>query len=90
MANEALELYPSHPLALALTGNVYSSAKQLPKARKSYEKALQIQPECLEAVLSTVELDCEEGKWNDALIRYKHPVQTGRRRTCITDCPIEG
>eukprot|EP00668_Euglena_longa_P012226 GGOE01014661.1.p1 GENE.GGOE01014661.1~~GGOE01014661.1.p1 ORF type:complete len:554 (-),score=177.65 GGOE01014661.1:223-1854(-) len=74
MANEATDLYPSQPQAWVLAGNVYCHSKQLAKARKMYDEALTLRPDSFEAVLSMVDLDCLEGRWNDGVARLKRLV----------------
>eukprot|EP01012_Entosiphon_sulcatum_P056635 TRINITY_DN80334_c0_g1_i1.p1 TRINITY_DN80334_c0_g1~~TRINITY_DN80334_c0_g1_i1.p1 ORF type:complete len:547 (+),score=96.53 TRINITY_DN80334_c0_g1_i1:40-1680(+) len=77
-AKEALEQYPEHPKALSLMGNVYYHMKMFNQARREYTRALAIQPECLEAVLSMVELDCLQSKLSPAIKRLKRLVPKHR------------
>eukprot|EP00040_Diaphanoeca_grandis_P026466 m.148327 g.148327 ORF g.148327 m.148327 type:complete len:547 (-) comp30583_c0_seq1:35-1675(-) len=68
IAKEAQQSMPSNPRAITLLGVVlkrYSDGNQ--KARKLFQRALQMNAECMDSVFALFELELEESNYEDAI-----------------------
>ncbi len=62
---------PDNPLTYNIKGVVYTAKRDVPNARASFERALQIQPNYFAAARNLSLLDVQQGKADDARKRYE-------------------
>lgn len=71
-AAEALEKkQPKNPLTFQVLGLINLTKRDLPAARRGFEKALELKPRYLPAALGLADLDLTEGKPEDARKRFE-------------------
>lgn len=66
---------PRSPLAQQLIGSVYAAKKDATAARKRFERALELDPNYLPAVVGLATLDLAEGKPADARRRFEAQIE---------------
>ena len=74
MAKEAAVVFPSCASTWALVGWVYHNAQRHDQARDYYNKAMRIDPHCVEALMYLSELECEGRNFAAAIARLKGAV----------------
>eukprot|EP01060_Flectonema_neradi_P027408 TRINITY_DN37017_c0_g1_i1.p1 TRINITY_DN37017_c0_g1~~TRINITY_DN37017_c0_g1_i1.p1 ORF type:complete len:531 (+),score=56.96 TRINITY_DN37017_c0_g1_i1:101-1693(+) len=73
-AKESMDLFPESPVAWAMAGQVYHGLLKNKLARNHYNEALRLDPQCADAHLPLSDLDCEEGKQQDAIRRLTSEI----------------
>eukprot|EP00754_Rhynchopus_humris_P001280 Rhum_TRINITY_DN10774_c0_g1::Rhum_TRINITY_DN10774_c0_g1_i1::g.40143::m.40143/K03354/APC7; anaphase-promoting complex subunit 7 len=74
MAKEAAVVFPSCASTWALVGWVYHNAQRHDQARDYYNRAMRIDPHCVEALMYLSELECEGRNFAAAIARLKGAV----------------
>ena len=70
-ANKMIEANPGDPVGYNLQGGAYLGKKDYARARKSFEKALSLQPDNNEALLCLAQLDVQQYATASAQKRYE-------------------
>ena len=73
-AKESIDLFPESPVAWAMAGQVYHGLLKNKLARNHYNEALRLDSQCADAHLPLSDLDCEEGKQDDAIRRLSSEI----------------
>eukprot|EP00053_Salpingoeca_punica_P009787 m.88122 g.88122 ORF g.88122 m.88122 type:complete len:333 (-) comp15166_c0_seq1:22-1020(-) len=77
-AKFALSCMPNNPRAITLLGVACARCESGTKARRAFENALTIDPNCMDAVFALVELDIEEHKYDAAIDLLKKHLHNSR------------
>src|SRR5262249_23123350 len=69
------ELFPKDPQPSFLIGTILLAQRQLPDARKAFEKAVAISPDYLPAIERLVDLDLAEKQYASAINRLQKAIE---------------
>ena len=79
VAGQLAENFPDNPLAANLMGAAYLGKGDAVAARRSFEKAIELQFDYFPAAVNLGQLDVKEGKTEDARTRYLAVVSQDKR-----------